>query len=137
MTAVFEDREGDLWVGSAGGIERIRDSAFMTYSPSSPSGGLRWENNGPVYVDTDNRTWFAPSDGGLFWLRGEQIGQITSAGLDKDVVCSIAGGPGELWVASAENDKEHCRLGDQVGRFLKVSALSGSLQPYRAVSCSH
>jgi len=82
VTAVFEDREGDLWVGSAGGIERFRDSVFMTYSRS---GGLGSEDNGPLYVDTQNRTWFAPSDGGLSWLRGEQIERITSDGLGKDV----------------------------------------------------
>jgi signal transduction histidine kinase len=104
VTAVFEDREGDLWVGSARGIERFRDSVFMTHSPS---GGLRSENNGPLYVDTDNRTWFAPSDGGLFWLGGERIGQITSAGLDKDVVYSIAGGPGELWVGRQRGGLTH------------------------------
>lgn len=95
VTAVFEDREGDLWVGSAGGIARFRDSVFMTYSPL---GGLQSENNGPLYVDTENRTWFAPSEGGLFWLRGDRIEQIANAGLSKDVVYSIAGGPGELWI---------------------------------------
>ena len=104
VTAVFEDREGDLWVGSAAGIERFRDSVFLTYSPA---GGLRSENNGPLYVDSDNRTWFAPSDGGLFWLKGEQAGQITSAGLGQDVVYSIAGGPGELWVGRQRGGLTH------------------------------
>jgi signal transduction histidine kinase/ligand-binding sensor domain-containing protein len=104
VTAVFEDREGDLWVGSAGGVERFRDSVFMTYSPS---GGLRPDNNGPIYVDTENRTWFAPSDGGLFWMRGERIEQITTAGLSKDVVYSIAGGPGELWVGRQRGGLTH------------------------------
>ena len=32
VTAVFEDREGNLWLGSANGLERLRDSAFVTYS---------------------------------------------------------------------------------------------------------
>jgi signal transduction histidine kinase/ligand-binding sensor domain-containing protein len=104
VTAVLEDREGDLWVGSAAGIERFRDSVFLTYSPS---GGLRSENNGPLYVDSDNRTWFAPSGGGLFWLKGEQAGQITSAGLGQDVVYSIAGGPGELWIGRQRGGLTH------------------------------
>ena len=29
VTALFEDRDGNLWVGSARGIERVRDSAFV------------------------------------------------------------------------------------------------------------
>ena len=104
VSALFEDREGDLWVGSAGSIERFRDSVFMTHSTP---GGLQPGNNGPIYVDTDNRTWFAPSDGGLFWLRGEQMGQITSAGLGKDVVYSIAGSPGELWIGRQRGGLTH------------------------------
>jgi signal transduction histidine kinase/ligand-binding sensor domain-containing protein len=104
VTALFEDREGDLWVGNAVGIERFRDSVFMTYSPS---GGLRPGNNGPLYVDTENRTWFAPSDGGLFWIRGAQIEKITTAGLSEDVVYSIAGGPGELWVGRQRGGLTH------------------------------
>lgn len=104
VTAVFEDREGDLWVGSAGGIERFRDSVFLSYSTP---GGLRSGNNGPLYADTDNRTWFAPSDGGLFWIKGDQIKQVTSAGLGKDVVYSIAGRPGELWIGRQRGGLTH------------------------------
>src|SRR5262249_11955374 len=95
VTALLEDREGNLWVGSARWIERFRDSVFITYSAS---GSVRSEGNGPLYVDTENRTWFAPSNGGLFWLKEAQIERVTTAGLGKDVVYSITGGKGELWV---------------------------------------
>ncbi|MBZ5593521.1 MAG: hypothetical protein LAP39_14860 [Acidobacteriia bacterium] len=104
VTAVFEDREGDLWAGSAGGIERFRDSVFLTYSTSE---GPRSGNGGPLYADTENRTWFGPSDGGLFWITGDQIRQVSSAGLDKDVVYSIAGGPGELWIGRQRGGLTH------------------------------
>ena len=104
VSALFEDREGDLWVGSAQGIERFRDSVFLTYSPS---GGPQPENCGPLYVDPENRAWFAPSDGGLFWIKGEQIKQNASAGLGTDVVYSIAGGPGELWVGRQRGGLTH------------------------------
>ncbi len=104
VTALFEDREGDLWVGSARGIERLRDSVFMTYSTPASS---RAENNGPLYVDIENRTWFAPSEGGLFWMRGEHVEHITSAGLGTDVIYSIAGGPGELWVGRQRGGLTH------------------------------
>ncbi len=95
VTALFEDREGDLWVGSAGGLERFRYSLFLTYSPPL----TRAEGNGPIYVDDQQRVWFGPSQGGLSRLENGKIEQITAAGLDKDVVYSIAGAPGELWIA--------------------------------------
>jgi signal transduction histidine kinase/ligand-binding sensor domain-containing protein len=95
VTALFEDREGDLWVGSARGLERFRYSLFLTYSPLLG----RAEGNGPIYVDAEQRAWFGPSQGGLFRIEDGKIEQIPSAGMDKDVVYSIDGAPGELWVA--------------------------------------
>ncbi len=94
VTALFEDREGDLWVGSARGLERFRYSLFVTYSPP-----VAHTQGGPIYVDAVERTWFGPSEGGLFRLQEGKIEPVTSAGLDRDVVYSIAGGPGELWIA--------------------------------------
>src|SRR5262249_18410832 len=95
VTAVFEDREGNLWVGSADGIERLRERVFVS---SSSAEGAPSEKNGPVYVDSEGRAWFAPVAGGLHWLRNGQGGRITTAGLSNDVVYSLAGGGDELWV---------------------------------------
>ncbi len=94
-TAVYEDREGDIWVGGSKGIERLRNGMFTTYSTAQ---GLPSENNGPVYVDGEGRTWFAPLSGGLYWLKDGHVGRITIAGIDRDVVYSISGGNGEIWV---------------------------------------
>jgi len=95
VTALFEDREGNLWIGSAGGLERLRDSAFITYSLPE---GLPTDGSNPVFVDADNRMWFPPVQGGLEWLKDGKHEQVHSAGLDKDVVYSIAGGQGQLWL---------------------------------------
>ena len=72
VTALFEDRDGNIWVGTTRGIERIRDGVFTTYSVAQ---GLPSDSIGPVHVDTAQRTWFAPADGGLYWLRDGQIGR--------------------------------------------------------------
>jgi ligand-binding sensor domain-containing protein/signal transduction histidine kinase len=107
-TALFEDREGNLWVGSARGLERLRDSPFVTYAPVS----LRSESSGPVYVDEGERTWFAPFEGGLRWLKGEKSGSVTKDGLGQDVVYSIAGTKGELWIGRQRGGLTHLRFGD-------------------------
>jgi len=95
ITSLFEDREGDLWVGRTDGVDRLRDSAFVTYS--NPE-GLPTDGSNPVFVDSENRIWFAPVAGGLWWVNGGQRGQISNDGLDRDVVYSIDGAKDELWV---------------------------------------
>ena len=99
VTALFEDREGNLWIGSASGLERLRDSAFVTYSLPE---GLPTDGSNPVFVDAENRMWFSPVDGGLIWVKDEKHGRVRAGGLDKDVVYSIAGSiasaPDELWL---------------------------------------
>lgn len=95
VTAVFEDREGNLWLGGTSGIQRLRDSAFVTYSVAD---GLPSESNGPIYVDTKGRTWFAPLEGGLHWIQAGQHRSVTADGLVSDVVYSISGNEDELWV---------------------------------------
>lgn len=104
VTAIFEDREGDLWIGSASHLERLRDSAFVTYSLPE---GLPTDGSKPVYVDSENRMWFPPVDGGLWWLKDGKHGRVTLDGLDKDVVYSIAGPDGELWLGRRDGGLTH------------------------------
>ncbi|NYF52898.1 sensor histidine kinase [Tunturiibacter gelidoferens] len=95
VNTLFEDREGNIWIGTPRGIERLRDSTFVSYAVDND---LRSASGGPVYVDAGERTWFAPLDGGLHWLRDGKIESVNAAGLDRDVVYSITGSRDELWV---------------------------------------
>lgn len=97
VTALFEDREENLWVGTPDGIERLRDNRFITYSVAE---GLPPGDGGAIYVDSEMRTWFAPSGGGLYWLKDGRIEKVVSDGIDKDVIYSIWGddGTGDLWL---------------------------------------
>jgi ligand-binding sensor domain-containing protein/signal transduction histidine kinase len=109
ITALFEGREGGLWIGHADGIERLRDSAFVTYSRTE---GLPTDGSNPVYVDSENRLWFPPVTGGLWWVKDQQRGQVVSDGLNHDVVYSIDGRGGELWVGRQHGGLTHLRLGE-------------------------
>src|SRR6476646_9991371 len=94
IKVLFEDREGNLWIGGARGLGRIRDSAFVTYSSVNDP---HFEHNGPIYVDREGRTWFAPTQGGLYVLQNGRVRPITSIP-PNEVVYSIAGGGDHVWV---------------------------------------
>lgn len=106
VPAIFEDRERNIWTATSRGLERLRNTIFTTFSASD---GLLAQSNGPVYADTDGRTWFAPTEGGLYWSKDGTIGRITAEGLDRDVVYSLAGGNGDLWVARQRGGLTHLR----------------------------
>ncbi len=59
VTTIFEDRDGNVWIGNARGLERLRDSAFTTYTVAQ---GLPSDGVGPVHVDDEGRTWFSPPE---------------------------------------------------------------------------
>lgn len=95
VTALFEDRERNLWLGTTRGIERWRDGAFATYADLR---GLPSDRIGPVHVNSAGRTWFAPTERGLYWLDGEQAHAVNVGGLADDVVYSLDGQGNTVWV---------------------------------------
>jgi ligand-binding sensor domain-containing protein/signal transduction histidine kinase len=106
VTTLFEDREGNIWIGSARGLERLRDGAFVTYSLPN----LNWQSIGPLHVDSGGRTWIAPIQGGLRWLKEGRNGVVTAEGIAKDVVYSIAGTANDdVWVGRQQGGLTHLR----------------------------
>ncbi len=95
VSALYEDEDGDLWLGGEQGVEQLRDGMFTPYSMQQ---GLPADDMGPVYVDGDGRVWMAPLAGGLYWMQSGHVQQVTAAGLRDDVVYSISGGGGEIWL---------------------------------------
>jgi ligand-binding sensor domain-containing protein/signal transduction histidine kinase len=98
INALFEDREGNLWAGGANGLERIRDSAFVTYTLTG--GSAHSKDAGPIYVDGENRTWFAPAGGGLYVMKDGRTQALKSSLLHKEVIYSITGRKNEIWIGT-------------------------------------
>src|SRR6266404_3513117 len=103
INALFEDREGNLWAGGGRGLERIRDSVFVTYtltagSAQSKDGGPI--DGGPIYVDSENRIWFAPAGGGLYLMKDGRAQALQSSLLHKEEIYSITGRKNEIWMGT-------------------------------------
>jgi len=95
VTALFEDRDGNLWIGEPDTIERYRENSFVSYLSSA---GLPCINCGAIYVDPHQNVWFAPWDGGLFRISHGRVESIEQQGLKGDTIYSIAGAGNEVWV---------------------------------------
>ena len=109
VTALFEDREGNIWAGTSQGLERLRESIFVSYSGVE---GVPVGNNGPIYMDGDNRLWFGPATGGLYSLKSGRVERVTSAGLDHDVIYSITGDKSGLWIGRQTGGLTHLSVTD-------------------------
>jgi ligand-binding sensor domain-containing protein len=60
--ALFEDREGNLWVATSNGLDRFRNFAVAAYS-----GNQGWSGVGAVLAARDGSIWAGTSDGLKRW----------------------------------------------------------------------
>jgi signal transduction histidine kinase len=108
ITSLFEDRERNIWVGTDRGLERLRDGVFLSYSTRE---GLPRGAAGAVHVDGNGTTLVAHSAGGLFEIRDGLARRVPLPALDGDVIYSIAGGAGELWLGRQHGGLTRVRRG--------------------------
>lgn len=111
VSAIYEDNEGEIWFACGRNLQRLRDGMFATFSVQE---GKLNENGGPIFVDDAGRIWFAPVSGGLFFLENGTIHRVPLPALNNDVIYSICGGGGELWLGRQQGGlTELTRYGDQ------------------------
>jgi ligand-binding sensor domain-containing protein len=126
VTALLEDREGSIWIGGARGLDRLRDSAFVTYSLPN----LQSQSMGPLHVDSGGRTWVAPIQGGLRWLKEGKSGVVTADGIADDVVYSIAGtDKDDVWVGRQQGGLTHTRRQTALHRTGCMRSMTAVMEP--------
>jgi signal transduction histidine kinase/ligand-binding sensor domain-containing protein len=68
VTSLFEDREGDIWVGTMQGLDRFRDFAVPTMTSKQ---GLSTANVYSVLAARDGSVWLGTPDGLNRWNNGQ------------------------------------------------------------------
>src|SRR5262249_15130448 len=91
VSALFEDREGNVWVATWNGLDRFREFAVATFTVNQ---GLSNSIVGSVLAARDGSVWLGARDGLNRWNDGQitiygkrssqaQLGTNTTTGSDK------------------------------------------------------
>ncbi|MBV8274939.1 MAG: hypothetical protein JO170_06730 [Verrucomicrobia bacterium] len=100
---IFEDREGNIWLATSEGLERLSDVKFVTYTTRD---GLPSDNVGTVTSGNSGRIWIGTSSG-LACLINDKIERIPLGSKDEPMgpmeVTSLYEDPHEvLWFGTRD-----------------------------------
>jgi signal transduction histidine kinase/ligand-binding sensor domain-containing protein len=116
IAGLFEDREGNIWVSTAGGLDRFRELPVTTVSTKQ---GLSSDNVQSVIATTDGSTWIATRDGLTRWQKGQTTVFRKADGLPDDMVQSMyQDHAGRIWVFTG-----HGLAWFNKGRFVSVDGV--------------
>jgi signal transduction histidine kinase len=96
---IYEDRQGNIWIGTLGGLSKFRDEKFTNYTTRD---GLSSDVVISLHEDAEGSLWIGTSGGGLNrFKQGKFVSYTTRNGLPDDVVYSILeDGKDALWMSS-------------------------------------
>ena len=89
VCSLFEDREGNVWVATTGGLDRFRELPVTTISAKQ---GLSSDATNSVLAAADGSIWVATHDGLTRWKNGQITIFRKASGLPDDVVQSSVSG---------------------------------------------
>ena len=116
IAGLFEDREGNIWVSTAGGLDRFRELPVTTVSTKQ---GLSSDNVHSVIATTDGSVWIATLDGLTRWQKGQTTIFRKADGLPDDMVQSMyQDHAGRIWVFTG-----HGLAWFNNGRFVSVDGV--------------
>jgi signal transduction histidine kinase/ligand-binding sensor domain-containing protein len=118
VMALFEDREGDIWVATLDGLDRFRDFAVPTTSASQ---GLSNAVVNSVLAARDGSVWLGTANGLDRWKNGQITIYRKPSGLpDDDVESLFQDDRGRIWVSTLQGVAYL-----ENGRFNAISGVPG------------
>jgi signal transduction histidine kinase/streptogramin lyase len=110
FAAIYEDREGDIWLGAVDGLRRLRDQIITTYSQAE---GLAGNLAYPIYQDHEGSVWIGTWRGGLTKYKdGVFKSYTTKDGLAGDLVNTLwEDRDGYLWIGTQDHGLDRFKDG--------------------------
>jgi signal transduction histidine kinase/ligand-binding sensor domain-containing protein len=116
IAGLFEDREGNIWVSTSGGLDRFRELPVTTISVKQ---GLSSDYTQSVVAATDGSIWVGTHDGLTRWKNGQTTIFRKESGLPDDSVQSMyQDDHGRIWAFTG-----HGLAYFNNGRFVAVSGV--------------
>ncbi len=99
VTVLFEDREGNIWVATRGGLDRFHDTAVTTYHIKQ---GLSSAFVNSVLVDNNGSVWLATHDGLNQWINSQiKTFGVTGGNPNRFVPDSLfQDSSGRIWIST-------------------------------------
>jgi signal transduction histidine kinase/ligand-binding sensor domain-containing protein len=120
ILSLFEDREGNIWVASTGGLDRFRELPVTTVSTKQ---GLSSDATQSVLAASDGSIWIGAHEGLTRWKGGKATIFRKASGLPDDAPQSLYEDDGErMWVST-----RHGLAYFKDGRFVCVTGVPGGL----------
>ncbi len=111
---LFEDREGNVWAATSGGLDRFRELPFTTISEKE---GLSSNATQSVIAAKDGSVWIGAQRGLTRWKNGQTTVFVKATGLPDDMLQSLyQDDGGRIWVSTP-----HGLAYYQDGRFVHVT----------------
>jgi len=118
VLSVFEDREGNVWVASTGGLDRFRELPVATVSVKQ---GLSSDATQAVLAATDGTIWVGAHQGLTRWKGGQATIFGKANGLPDDAPESLfQDDRGRIWVSTS-----HGLAYFEEGRFRVLAGVPG------------
>ena len=117
IAGIFEDREGNIWVSTSGGLDRFRELPVTNISATQ---GLSSDHTDSILAATDGSVWIATHDGLTRWKNGQLTIFRKSSGLPDDVAQSLyEDDRGRMWVFT-----NHGLAYFKGGRFVAINGVA-------------
>lgn len=83
---IVEDKDGALWIGTASGVNRIKNGVIDVYGVES---GLRDQFVMSLYIDHSNQLWVGTDGGGVYIFMDNKFVRALSSDAENDIVFNI------------------------------------------------